>query len=121
MRICSLKVTCITSLPKPKEKLRKRANAIARRDMVDIAKYIGIKFANPDAADRLAEEMIESAESLTDMPYKCPAYIPVKPLKHEYRKLIVHNYIMFYWINEDEKLVTIARVVYSRQDYEKLL
>ena len=24
---------------------------IARRDMVDIAKYIGIKLANPDAAD----------------------------------------------------------------------
>ena len=67
---------------------------IARRDMVDIAKYIGIKLANPDAADRLAEEMIEAAESLINMPYKCPMYTPVKPLKHEYRKLIVHNYII---------------------------
>ena len=94
---------------------------ISRRDMVDIAKYIGIKLANYDAADRLAKEMTESAENLTYMPYKCPAYIPVKPLKHEYRKLIVRNYIMFYWVNEDEKLVTIARVVYSGQDYEKLL
>lgn len=92
---------------------------IARRDMVDIAKYIGIKLANPDAADRLAEEMIASAEKLTDMLYRCPAYIPIKPLKHEYRKLIVRNYIMFYWINEDKKLVIIARVVYSGQDYEK--
>ena len=27
---------------------------IARRDMVDIAKYIGVKLANPDAAERLA-------------------------------------------------------------------
>ena len=85
---------------------------IARRDMVDIAKYIGVK---------LAEKMAESAEDLANMPYKCPMYIPVKPLKHEYRKLIVHNYIMFYWIDEDKKLVTIARVVYSGRDYEKLL
>ena len=89
--------------------------------MVDIAKYIGVKLANPDAAERLAEKMAESAEDLANMPYKCPMYIPVKPLKHEYRKLIVHNYIMFYWIDEDKKLVTIARVVYSGRDYEKLL
>lgn len=94
---------------------------IARRDMVDIAKYIGVKLANPDAAERLAEEMIEAAEKLTDMPYKCPVYTPVKPLKHEYRKLIIQKYIMFYWVDENKKLVTIARVVYSGRDYDKLL
>lgn len=94
---------------------------IARRDMVDIAKYIGVKLANPNAAERLTEKMIESAEKLTDMPYKYPVYIPVKPLKHEYRKLIVQNYTMFYWIDEDKQLVTIARVVYSGRDYEKIL
>ena len=89
--------------------------------MVDIAKYIGVKLANPDAAERLAEKMIEAAEKLTDMPYKCPVHIPVKPLRHEYRKLIVQNYIMFYWVDEDKKLITIARVVYSGRDYENLL
>ena len=94
---------------------------IARRDMVDIAKYIGVKLANPDAAERLAEKMAESAEDLANMPYKCPMYIPVKPVKHEYRTLIGHNYIMFSWIDDDTKLVTIARVVYSGRDYEKLL
>lgn len=94
---------------------------IARRDMVDIAKYIGVKLANPTAAERLAEKMIESAEKLTDMPYKCPVYTPIKPLTHEYRKLIVQNYIMFYWVDEDKKFVTISRVVYSGRDYKKLL
>lgn len=47
---------------------------IARRDMVDIAKYIGVKLAT-DAAERLAEKMAESAEDLANMPYKCPMYI----------------------------------------------
>lgn len=89
--------------------------------MVDIAKYIGVKLENPEAAERLAEKMIEAAEKLTDMPYKCPVYISVKPLRHEYRKLIVQNYIMFYWVDEDKKLITIARVVYSGRDYENLL
>ena len=94
---------------------------IAGRDMVDIAKYIGVKLENPEAAERLAEKMIEAAEQLTYMPYKCPVYIPVKPLRHEYRKLIVQNYIMFYWVDEDKKRITIARVVYSGRDYENLL
>ncbi len=94
---------------------------IAKSDMVDIAKYIGVKLENPEAAERLAEKMIEAAEKLTDMPYKCPVYIPVKPLRHEYRKLIVQKYIMFYWVDEDKKLITIARVVYSGRDYENLL
>ena len=89
--------------------------------MVDIAKYIGVKLENPEAAERLAEKMIEAAEKLTDMPYKCPVHIPVKPLRHEYRKLIVQNYIMFYWVDEDKKRITIARVVYSGRDYENLL
>ncbi len=94
---------------------------IAKSDMVDIAKYIGVKLENPEAAERLAEKMIEAAEKLTDMPYKCPVYIPVKPLRHEYRKLIVQNYIMFYWVDEDKKRITIARVVYTGRDYENLL
>ena len=94
---------------------------IAKSDMVDIAKYIGVKLENPEAAERLAEKMIEAAEKLTDMPYKCPVYIPVKPLRHEYRKLIVQNYIMFYWVDEDKKRITIARVVYSGRYYENLL
>ena len=94
---------------------------IAKSDMVDIAKYIGVKLENPEAAERLAEKMIEAAEKLTDMPYKCPVYIPVKPLRHEYRKLIVQNYIMFYWVDEDKKRITIARVDYSGRDYENLL
>jgi toxin ParE1/3/4 len=94
---------------------------IAKSDMVDIAKYIGVKLENPEAAERLAEKMIEAAEKLTDMPYKCPVYIPVKPLRHEYLKLIVQNYIMFYWVDEDKKRITIARVVYSGRDYENLL
>ena len=94
---------------------------IAKSDMVHIAKYIGVKLEYPEAAERLAEKMIEAAEKLTDMPYKCPVHIPVKPLRHEYRKLIVQNYIMFYWVDEDKKLITIARVVYSGRDYENIL
>lgn len=93
----------------------------AMNDMIEIARYIGVKLANPDAADRLADLMVSEADKLSDMPYMFKVYNPIKPLKHEYRKLIVENYIMFYWIDESQKTVTIARVIYSGRDYNKLL
>ena len=94
---------------------------IARQDMMEIAKYIGHELCNPPAAEKLADEMIEAAERLAEFPYSNAVHHAVKPLKQEYRKLIVQNYIMFYQIDEKEKRVTIARVIYARRDHEKLL
>jgi plasmid stabilization system protein ParE len=49
-----------------------------------------------------------------------PAYIPPTPLEREIRKLVVQNYTMFYWVDETEKRITIARVIYSRRDLSKI-
>ena len=94
---------------------------IAKQDMTDIVRYISHELLNPSAADTLADEMIESAVRLCDFPYTNAIHQTIKPLKHEYRKLLVKNYIMFYWVDEKEKLITIARVMYARRDYEKFL
>jgi len=94
---------------------------IAKQDMIDIAKYINEELCNPSAAKNLANEMIESAEGLTTFPYKNAIHSIIRPLKREYRRLLVKNYIMFYWIDEEEKKVVIARIIYARRDYEKLL
>ena len=94
---------------------------IAKQDMVDIAKYIAVELCNPAAANKLGDEMIEAAERICDFPHINAIHRAVKPLKHEYRKLIVKNYILFYWIDEIEKLITVARVIYARRDYNELL
>ena len=94
---------------------------IARQDIADIARYISHELLSPMAAEKLVDEMIEAAERLTDFPHINAVHQTIKPLKNEYRKLIVKNYIMFYWINEKEKRVIIARVDYGRRDYDKLL
>lgn len=94
---------------------------IAMNDMIEIARYIGIKLANPDAAEKIADLMVSEADKLCELPHRFKVYTPIKPLKHEYRKLLVKNYIMFYRIDELQKTVTIARVIYSGRDYYKLL
>ena len=58
--------------------------------------------SNPNAADRLAMNLIEAAEGVCVFPYAAPAYQPIRPLKHEYRKLVVQNYLMLYWVDEEK-------------------
>lgn len=94
---------------------------IARKDMLDIVKYISMELQNPDAANHLAVEMVDAAESLVTFPYTTPAYQLIRPLKHEYRKILVQNFLMFYWVDEEKKLVTVARVVYAKRNYGRLL
>ena len=87
---------------------------VARKDMIEIVRYISRELQNPDAADRLAVELVNAAESVLTFPYAAPAYQPIRSLKHEYRKILVQNYLMFYWVDEEERLVTVARVVYAK-------
>jgi len=94
---------------------------IARGDMAEIVRYVSHELCNPMAAVALADEMIAAAENLTDFPYANAIHQTVRPLKNEYRKLIVKNYILLYWIDEKAKRITIARVMYARRDYEKLM
>lgn len=94
---------------------------VARQDMVEIVRYISQELQNPTAADQLAVELIEAGGGIPRFPYANPSYTPIRPLKHEYRKLLVQNYFIFYWVDEAKQLVTVARVVYAKRDYERLL
>lgn len=94
---------------------------VARQDLIEIAQYISLKLKNPAAANQLTLELLEAAEGIVSFPYAAPAYIPIRPLKHEYRKLLVKNYLLLYWVDEKKKLVTIARVLYAKRDVNQLL
>ncbi len=94
---------------------------IARSDIANTAWYVAHQLSNPAAAKKLTEKMFSRAELLTTSPFINPVYVPIKPLKFEYRKLLVGNFIMFYYASEKDKTVTIARVIYAKRDFEKLL
>lgn len=94
---------------------------IALQDIVEIVNYISHTLKNQESASNLAESFIEKAESLLIFPYKNPVCQLIRPLKYEYRKILVENYIMFYRVDEEKKLVTIARVIYAKRDFSNLL
>lgn len=94
---------------------------VAKEDLTAIAEYIGKTLKNPQAAYDLMAELMEVAGRLKEYPYEYQAYNPIKPLKYEYRRATIKNYVMFYWIDEKKKVVTVARVVYGRRKYSDLL
>lgn len=82
---------------------------VAQRDMVEIVRYISGKLQKPDAADCLVMELVNVAERVITFSYALPAYQPIRLLKREYRKILVQNFLMFYWVDEEKKLVTVAQ------------
>ena len=76
---------------------------VAQRDMVEIVRYISGKLQKPDAADCLVMELVNVAERVITFSYALPAYQPIRLLKREYRKILVQNFLMFYWVDEEKE------------------
>ena len=86
----------------------------ALADIAEAVRYITDELLNPQAAQLLAERFFGEAEKLSEFPYAHPVYLPVRPLKYEYRKVPIENYLLFYRVDERAKLVTVARVAKER-------
>ena len=93
----------------------------ASEDIAAAADYIAHALQNPAAAERFAEQTVAAAEALADFPYRNPAYTPIRPLAHEYRRFTCGNYLGFYWVDEGTQTVTVARVIYAKRDIDAIL
>jgi len=69
------------------------------------------------AADKVIDEIDGKVADLEQMPAKYPVY----PDKPAYRRMPVGNYLVFYKIFEDKKLVRIYLVVHGKRSFDSLL
>lgn len=90
-------------------------------DMTSAVRYVASTLHSPQAARDLARRFTSAADSLNSFPYSLPIYHPIRPLMHEYRRIMVGSYVMFYWVEEDDRTVTVARVIYARRDISAIL
>ena len=56
---------------------------VARKDMIEIVRYISRELCNPAAANQLALEMIDAGNSILKFPYANPAYIPIRQVARD--------------------------------------
>lgn len=94
---------------------------VALTDLIDIIKYIRYDLESVSAAEKLLIQIGKMTSVLEQFPYTYQAYVPIRNLNHEYRRAVIGKYLVFYWVDEQEKKVTVARIIYSRRKYEDLL
>lgn len=91
----------------------------ARRDLVNIHRYISEELENPQAANNMIHELRSAVEDLRLFPRKGKPLDALIPVHTEYRYLPCENYCIFYL--EDEENVVIIRILHQRQDYLRAL
>jgi len=75
------------------------------QDLNDIARYLSGFY--PKTASRVLKELREKITKLGDTPKMCEVY----RLDPAYRRLVVDQYLVFYRVNDENKIVEIHRVL----------
>ena len=93
----------------------------ARNDIYDIFNYISNELNNISAANKLKIKLFKEINNISIFPFGSPiVYINFKSI-YKYRSLKVKNYSIFYTVNEELKVITIVRVLYSKRDFNSIL
>lgn len=102
-------------------KYRVDISAPAENDLRDIISYISADLEAPTTALNMLETIEKALNSLETMPYAHPKVRDERLCSMGYRILIIKNYIAFFTVNEDKKVVDIERILYSRRDWKRVL
>ena len=93
----------------------------AQEQMGDILDYISHVLFASDAANNLLDKMEKCILTLSEFPEKYQL-IDEEPWRTEgVRKIVVNNFLVYYWINEGTKTVHVTAVIYAKRDQIELL
>lgn len=93
----------------------------AEEDLYEIGTYISKELLELEAAKKVISRIANGINSLEDMPLRNALVADERLAYKGIRKIVVGNYIVFYIVTEENKAVTIIRILYSRRDWLNLL
>jgi plasmid stabilization system protein ParE len=88
-------------------------------DFQESADYIAHTLENPIAAERLLDELVKNAKTLTEFPKASKPYFSPPEVSETYYALPVKNYFAFYVVRDG--VVEFRRFLYSRSDLSERL
>lgn len=94
---------------------------IASQDLDDTFNYISCCLNAPKAAASLMSQIHRQIKLLTVTPYMCPACSDPIFSRFGYRKLVIQNYLVIYYVDEKSKSVYIVRVSYGKSNYASFI
>lgn len=93
----------------------------ARHDLREIYEYIAYTLLEPDTAKAISENVMREIRSLENLPERNPLYRDEPWHSQGVRFLRVKNYLVFYTVNPDTDIVSIARIMYGGRDISRQL
>ena len=96
-----------------KYRLRYLDDTTTDRDNIKI--YLSQFYAG--TVNKFFELLKKRTAKLKSYPFSCPVFED----DPDYRKLVVGDYLVFYMVNEDEKIVDIHRILHTSRDISRYL
>ncbi len=93
----------------------------AENDLFKIGNYIAKELLELEIARKIVDEIGQAILSLEEMPLRNNLVDDERLALQGIRKLLINNYIVFYIVTEEDKIVTIIRILYGKRDWVNLI
>lgn len=104
---------CLLKLWEAKNIYKIKYNIIAKNDLIKTYYYIFYSLCNPIVANRLLSNIILFIENLEQFPYMGTIY------SNNIRFIIYKNFLIFYEIQQKEKIIIIRRIIHKNMNIRK--
>ena len=101
------------------KKYRIRYLPLFEQDLVQTVSYITNVLKNPDAAEKLANDVEAAILERLHNPLAFEPYPSVKKRKHPYYRIYVRNYVVYYVVMGD--IMEVRRFLYGARDIDRYL
>jgi len=92
----------------------------ARSEIGGILEYISVDLKNKSVARKLKNKIKESIKSLKFMPKRFTKIDLTDKFQREYYRVLVDNYAILYNVDDENHIVYIVHIYYSKKNYLKM-
>ena len=95
--------------------------ADAENDIDEIVKHISVVLSNPEAAEKFLTDLEQKLEQLCEMPKMGKIVENEFNKRKDFRRVIINNYDLYYFINDEDRIINVLRVVSARRDQHLII
>ena len=101
------------------KKYRLRYLPLFEQDLVQTVSYITNVLKNPDAAEKLVNDVETAIFERLNHPLAFEPYPSAKRRKYPYYRIYIRNYVVYYVVMED--VMEVRRFLYGARDKDRFL
>lgn len=98
------------------EKYTVKITAQAQEQLREIMSYIRFTLQSPGTALKMLNTLEAEITSLDQLPNRIPLTEEEPWHSQGIHKMVVKNYLVYFWVNEAEKKVQVTGIIYGRRD-----